>query len=173
MSLPGIGCGRGKTTRPWWEVAVTRDRMQLECIRIMVGCKRAGGNDRMEQRASRHRHRGVGSWWQFSFWQKIVYNSYILKFLQKSLITLHNYSVKFNRINRIYFLFKSESQFFASKALEYIVCWWSPATPLLICSYRKQNLAINRPGQRGALGWDWYLLASVQLQWSCPSSPRS
>lgn len=91
MSLPGIGCGRGKTARPGWEVAVTPDRMQLECIRAMVGSKRAGGSDRMEQRASRLRHKGVGSWWRFSFWQKVVYNSCILRLLQKSLITLHNY----------------------------------------------------------------------------------
>lgn len=151
--------------------------MQLECIRAMVGSKRAGGSDRMEQRASRHRHRGVGSWWQFSFWQKIVYNSCILRLLQKSLVTLHNYP-QLNLAELIEFIFflSQKVSFFISEALEYIVCWWSPATPPWVCSYRKQNLAISRQGQRGALEWlcwDWYLLASVHLQWSCPSSPRS
>lgn len=85
-------------------MAVTPDRMQLERIKAMAGSKRAGGSDRMEQRASGHSHGGMGSWWQFSFWQKIVYNSCILRVLHNSLLTLHNYPL-LNLAELIEFIF--------------------------------------------------------------------
>lgn len=104
MGSPGADSCRGQLVRLVWKVAVILDRTLLECTRSWwkqevqwVVVEWSGSQWR--------RHGGSGSQAELSCWQNTVWSRYILRLLQKFLLTLYGSLLEFSRISRILFFF--------------------------------------------------------------------